>query len=231
MGVALLVFFARIGFPQGLPWPLNLPPIVLAHVAFCFPFVAVVVRSRLVGFNRSLEEASQGSRRPRVADLLERDRALHDAGPDRRRAAGLHAVARRLRHHLLHLRARRRSPSRSRSIRWSAAATPEVNAASTVLIVITVAPHRPRHEAAGARQARARAWIHDRSDRLHPQGRPSGSGSASPPSTTSPSTSPQNEFFALLGPSGCGKTTLLRMLSGFETPTEGQILIDGEDMA
>jgi spermidine/putrescine ABC transporter ATP-binding subunit len=41
----------------------------------------------------------------------------------------------------------------------------------------------------------------------------------------------QNEFFALLGPSGCGKTTLLRMISGLETPTEGQIVIGGEDMA
>jgi spermidine/putrescine ABC transporter ATP-binding subunit len=38
------------------------------------------------------------------------------------------------------------------------------------------------------------------------------------------------EFFALLGPSGCGKTTLLRMIAGFETPSEGAILIDGEDM-
>ncbi|CUH85074.1 ABC transporter ATP-binding protein [Thalassovita mediterranea] len=39
------------------------------------------------------------------------------------------------------------------------------------------------------------------------------------------------EFFALLGPSGCGKTTMMRMLAGFETPTEGQILIAGQDMA
>src|SRR5262245_58680388 len=41
----------------------------------------------------------------------------------------------------------------------------------------------------------------------------------------------EGEFFALLGPSGCGKTTLLRMLAGFETPTEGRILIDGQDVA
>ena len=38
------------------------------------------------------------------------------------------------------------------------------------------------------------------------------------------------EFFSLLGPSGCGKTTTLRMIAGFETPTEGEIYIQGELM-
>ncbi|MEY3234199.1 ABC transporter ATP-binding protein [Aquidulcibacter sp.] len=42
---------------------------------------------------------------------------------------------------------------------------------------------------------------------------------------------PRGEFFALLGPSGCGKTTLLRMLAGFEMPSEGKIFIDGIDMS
>lgn len=41
----------------------------------------------------------------------------------------------------------------------------------------------------------------------------------------------ENEFFTLLGPSGCGKTTLLRLIAGFEYPTEGAILLYGEDIA
>ena len=41
----------------------------------------------------------------------------------------------------------------------------------------------------------------------------------------------EREFFALLGPAGCGKTTMMRMLAGFEKPTEGQILLAGQDLA
>jgi putrescine transport system ATP-binding protein len=41
----------------------------------------------------------------------------------------------------------------------------------------------------------------------------------------------KGEIFALLGPSGCGKTTLLRMLAGFETPTSGNIVLNGQDLA
>lgn len=41
----------------------------------------------------------------------------------------------------------------------------------------------------------------------------------------------EREFFALLGPSGCGKTTMMRMLAGFETPTEGRISLAGKDIA
>lgn len=59
MGVAMLAFFARIGWPAGLPWPLNLGSIIIAHISFSFPFVAVVVRARLAGFNRELEEAAR----------------------------------------------------------------------------------------------------------------------------------------------------------------------------
>jgi spermidine/putrescine transport system ATP-binding protein len=41
----------------------------------------------------------------------------------------------------------------------------------------------------------------------------------------------RGDFFTLLGPSGCGKTTTLRMVAGFEDPSEGRILLDGVDVA
>jgi spermidine/putrescine transport system permease protein len=60
MGVAMLVFFARVmPWPQDLPWPFNLGAIIIAHVSFCFPFVAVVVRARMASFNREMEEAAR----------------------------------------------------------------------------------------------------------------------------------------------------------------------------
>jgi spermidine/putrescine transport system ATP-binding protein len=39
------------------------------------------------------------------------------------------------------------------------------------------------------------------------------------------------EFFSLLGPSGCGKTTTLRLIAGFEQPSEGRVVLDGRDVA
>ncbi|MEL6452652.1 MAG: ATP-binding cassette domain-containing protein, partial [Pseudomonadota bacterium] len=41
----------------------------------------------------------------------------------------------------------------------------------------------------------------------------------------------EREFFALLGPSGCGKTTMMRMLAGFENPTDGSIELAGQNIA
>ena len=41
----------------------------------------------------------------------------------------------------------------------------------------------------------------------------------------------RGEFFSMLGPSGCGKTTTLRMIAGFEQPTDGQILLEGHDVS
>jgi spermidine/putrescine transport system permease protein len=60
MGVAMLVFFAKVmPWPQGMVWPLNLGAIIISHVSFSFPFVAVVVRARMTSFNREMEEAAR----------------------------------------------------------------------------------------------------------------------------------------------------------------------------
>lgn len=60
MGVAMLVFFSRVmPWPDDLPWPFSLGAIVIAHISFSFPFVAVIVRARLASFNRELEEAAK----------------------------------------------------------------------------------------------------------------------------------------------------------------------------
>jgi spermidine/putrescine transport system permease protein len=139
MGVAMLVFFAKVmPWPQGLGWPLNLGAIVIAHVSFSFPFVAVVVRARMASFNREMEEAARdlgaGEFRtikdvilPHMAPslvagaLLAFTLSLDDfvitfftAGPD--------TVTFPVKVYSM--------------VRFSV--TPEVNAASTVLIVLTV---------------------------------------------------------------------------------------------
>ncbi len=59
MGVAMLIFFAKVEWPTGMVWPLNLSAITIAHITFCFPFVALVVRARLAGFNKEEEEAAR----------------------------------------------------------------------------------------------------------------------------------------------------------------------------
>lgn len=139
MGVAMLVFFAKVmPWPQGMPWPLNLGAIIIAHVSFSFPFVAVVVRARMTSFNREMEEAARdlgaGEFRtikdvilPHMAPslvagaLLAFTLSLDDfvitfftAGPD--------TVTFPVKVYSM--------------VRFSV--TPEVNAASTVLIVLTV---------------------------------------------------------------------------------------------
>ncbi len=38
----------------------------------------------------------------------------------------------------------------------------------------------------------------------------------------------ENDFITILGPSGCGKSTLLRIVAGLDTPTQGEVLLDGQ---
>jgi spermidine/putrescine transport system permease protein len=138
LGVALLAFFARIDWPQGLPWPLNLSQITVSHVAFSFPFVAMVVRARLANFNRELEEAAK--------DLGANEwHAIRDVIVPHMKpgliAGGLLAFTLSLDDFVITFFTSGPDtvtfPLKVYSmVRFSV--TPEVNAASTILIVITV---------------------------------------------------------------------------------------------
>lgn len=61
MGVSLAMFFSSMGWLStgDTPWPFNLTNIIIAHITFCFPFAAMVIRTRLQSFNREMEEAAK----------------------------------------------------------------------------------------------------------------------------------------------------------------------------
>ncbi len=139
MGVGMLVFFAKVmPWPGNLPWPLSMGNIIIAHVSFSFPFVAVVVRARLASFNRELEEAAK--------DLGASDyRALMDVVVPHIQpsliAGALLAFTLSLDDFVITFFTAGPDtvtfPVKVYSmVRFSV--TPEVNAASTILIVITV---------------------------------------------------------------------------------------------
>lgn len=138
MGVAMMMFLALTGWPQDLPWPLNLGAIIVAHIAFSFPFAAVVVRARLEGFNRELAEAARdlGASEAQVF----RDIIVPHMRPGLI-AGGLLAFTLSLDDFIITFFTSGPDsvtfPVKIYSmVRFSV--TPEVNAASTVLIVITV---------------------------------------------------------------------------------------------
>lgn len=140
IGVATLVFFTRVlPWPAGMIWPLNLGPIIIAHVAFCFPLVAIVARARLASFDRSQEEAARdlgaGEWRAFVDVLVPHMRPALVAG-------ALLAFTTSLDDFVITFFASGPDtitfPVKVYSmLRFSV--TPEVNAASTILMAVTVA--------------------------------------------------------------------------------------------
>ncbi len=139
LGVAMLVFFYRVGLPTGLPWPLNLSQITIAHVSFSFPFVAVVARARMASFNPELEEAARDLGASEWA--IARDVIIPHMRPGLVAGAML-AFTLSLDDFVITFLTSGPDtvtfPVKVYSmVRFSV--TPEVNAASTVLIVITVA--------------------------------------------------------------------------------------------
>ena len=92
------------------------------------------------------------------------------------------------------------------------------------------APGRRAHGGRPRRgRARGRGTPGDRAGRGG-QGVPRRAARSSPPCAASTWRSGEGEFFSLLGPSGCGKTTTMRMIAGFEEPTQGTVRLHGQDV-
>lgn len=137
MGVAMLVFFNQ-WWPRDLVWPLSLGNIMIAHITFTFPFVAVIVRGRLASVNRELEKAAMDLGATEWQAM--RDILLPQIRPSII-AGALIAFTLSLDDFVItYFTAGPNSitlPVKINSmVRFSV--TPEVNAASTVLIVITI---------------------------------------------------------------------------------------------
>ncbi len=138
MGVAMLVFFNQ-WWPRDLAWPFSLGNIMIAHITFTFPFVAIIVRARLASVNREMEEAAMdlgASEWQAMRDIL-----LPEIRPSII-AGALIAFTLSLDDFVItYFTSGPNSitlPVKINSmVRFSV--TPEVNAASTVLIIITVA--------------------------------------------------------------------------------------------
>ena len=96
IGAALLSMFVLPPFNE--VFTLGFQTLLVAHIMFSISFVVVVVRSRLIGFDRSLEEAAADLGRPAADDVPDGHPAPAGAGDRRRRAAGVRPLARRLRH-------------------------------------------------------------------------------------------------------------------------------------
>ena len=138
MGVAMLVFFNQ-WWPRDLSWPLSLGNIIIAHITFTFPFVAVIVRARLSTINRELEKAAMDLGASEWQSM--RDILLPQLRPSII-AGALIAFTLSLDDFVItYFTAGPNSitlPVKINSmVRFSV--TPAVNAASTVLIVITIA--------------------------------------------------------------------------------------------
>ena len=213
LAIALLSFYTLLNMSLGLH------SIVLSHAVFNIAFVAMVVRTRLKNFDKSIVEASIDLGASEFTTFRRVTLPVIAPGVIAAALAGIHPLDRRIHHRLFH---RRRGAGLDH--------LPDADLR-----------HDPLRRDAGDQRHR-----HHR-DRLQlfpgpavaaAQSRGGGMSLLQIDGITKrfgPVTAvdkislevKDGEFFAILGPSGCGKTTLLRVIAGFEAPDEGRVRLAG----
>ena len=131
MGISLLVFFVMINFTLGLT------TITLSHIAFSIPFVALVVRARLHGYDKAIDEAAMDLGANEINDILASYTSNDYAWCVGWCHVGVNLILGRLCHHLLHCRTRFDHLTAYEYYSMvKTAVTPEINALSTIWVLI-----------------------------------------------------------------------------------------------
>ena len=237
-GISALLIFSQIGIQ------LSLWTIVIAHITFSISYVTIVVRARMASISQEVEEAAMdlGATRWQSVRLV-----LVPALWPAVVAAGLLVFAFSFDDFVLSFFTTGEDLQPLPVRIWSAirfGLDPTINAIGTLMMIVslstigarggdpaTVRPQGERLQGADGRRGmeQSDAWrcAREMSEaiRLESVSKKFGDHVAVDDISL---TIEQGEFFSLLGPSGCGKTTTLRMLAGFEVPTEGRIMLEGD---
>ncbi len=228
-GVSALLIFTQIGMK------LSLTTIILAHITFSISYVTVIVRGRLVGPQQRGRGGGDGPRGDPDPDAAARRAAGAVAGDPRCRPAQPSRSASTTSCSRSSPRATSPQPLPVRiysSIRFGV--TPTINAIGTLMLFVSLttigagAGAAVAAAAGGAERAdRKGRCMNENGEAIRFEGVTKRFGEIEAVNDMELMIR-KGEFFSLLGPSGCGKTTTLRMVAGFEQPSEGAIYLEGE---